>query len=143
MFTLRASFASRKTLLAYWQVWALMLVAFARRVRALEDQQARGAVQQAEALEQFAAFALAHLLVDIVACEAQAPGAQRRDTTQLQVVAHSLMLIGYVARAIKARLLATGAFRMFDGVAWTIAAPLPISADPSAWLSRQQLAIPE
>ena len=115
------TYSRSQSLAAYWQIWASLFLAFARRVRRMEDCQTRAAFQKASELEQYSAFALHQILHQAASLPRARSAADEDAEQQLLCLAQFFVLFGYIARNIKARLLEG---RRADGQKMT-AAPAP------------------
>jgi len=127
----------------YWHSWVLMLVALARQVRGLEDRKARGALQKVEDLERFAMFAQVQVLTELASLEAANIRANTRGADHLLMIVQALVLLAFVARSIKARLLEVScgnAFAAADGFASFKRSVIGVSARVSQFDRAQMFA---
>ena len=111
----RAPSTPLQRLAVFWNAWTQFLVLFARRGLVMERGQVRDALRAAEDIEVFAA-ASAHILTrDIASMGEAASAADRHAAGHLLFIAQMLIVLAWLAREIKSRLLAGGAFEIFSG----------------------------
>ena len=111
----RAPSTHIQRLAVFWNAWTQLLVLFARRGLTLERARFRGALKAAEDIEVFAA-AGAHIITQDIASMGETSSAEDKHAAgHLYFIAQMLLVLAWLAREIKSRLLSGGAFERFNG----------------------------